>query len=602
MPIRSAPTAGVVRSRRYAAHVRIALAVFGAGLLWADPEVHVHTYGAAIGLAVIGLTGVVESMVVHERWLKLEEALSCVAAVCIVGVGGGEVSAITLLWLVAAAVGVLARGGRVGGAGRLLVLGALFSPLFIHGSMSAENLGLALGAVALLLTTGRISRETGELLRQARHDADHDVLTGLLGRDGFRRRVDVLALRASVHGPASLILVDIDDFGAVNKRHGHAAGDALLVSVAAAMRGVLRPEDALGRVGGDEFAAFTFGADPERLAQRLLHAIGAAAAGEPDAKGAAGVAQCPQDGDDVEALLAAADVALGVAKRREQRRISVYWGAPLTSNSSTGARAALERLTRGEGLTMAVQPIVDLDTGRLHAFEALARFETRGGEGPLHWLSLADELGMRAELELACLDAALDLVPSLPAGTRLSVNLSAPMLLDPRVEQRFDAQPDLSRLIVEVTEETLVRHGTAVEHVVTELRARGALVAVDDIGAGYSGLGQLAVLRPAYLKLDRALVRDIDTDPARGSLVRMLVDYARDTGGLLVAEGVETVAELDEVRLAGAPLAQGYLLGRPGEPWPEVQFRGLGRSERPLTPPGERDTRRRAGGRVRLDM
>ena len=183
---------------------------------------------------------------VHERWLKLEEALSCIAAVFIVGVGGGRVSAITLLWLVAAAVGVLARGGRVGGAGRVLVLGALFSPLFVHGTMSAENLGLAFGSIALLLATGRISRETGELLRQARYDADHDALTGLLARDAFRRRVDALALRAGADDPASLIMVDIDDFGAVNKRHGHAAGDALLAGAAAAMRGVLRPEDALG--------------------------------------------------------------------------------------------------------------------------------------------------------------------------------------------------------------------------------------------------------------------------------------------------------------------------------------------------------------------
>jgi len=553
-------------------------------LLLADPDVHMQTAAAAIGLGVIGLTGVVERLVMHERWLKLEEALSCLAAIFIVGAGAGQVTAITMLWLVAAAVGVLARGGRVGGVGRVLVLGALFSPLFLHGTMSAENLGLAVGSIALLLATGRISRETGELLRQARYDADHDALTGLLARDAFRRRVDALALRAGPDDPASLIMVDIDDFGAVNKRHGHAAGDALLASVAAAMRGVLRPEDALGRVGGDEFAAFAFCDDPEPVARRLLDAV-KAAAGEREAKGAAGVAQCPQDGDDAEALLAAADVALRVAKRGEERRISVYWGAPLTSSSTLGARAALERLVRGEGLAMAVQPIVDLETGRPHAFEALARFAIRGGEGPLHWFSLADELGMRAELELACLDAALELMPSLPAGTRLSVNLSAPMLIDPRAEQRFDAQPDLSRLIVEVTEETLVRHGSAVEHMVAELRERGTLVAVDDIGAGYSGLGQLAALRPAYLKLDRGLVRGIDQDAARASLVRMLVDYARSTGGLLVAEGVETAAELAEVRLARAPLAQGYLLGRPGKPWPEVDTEPLGRTVQPVAEP-----------------
>ena len=149
------------------------------------------------------------------------------------------------------------------------------------------------------------------------------------------------------------------------------------------------------------------------------------------------------------------------------------------------------------------------------------------------------------------------------------------MLIDPRAKGVLAGQPDISRLIVEVTEETLVSHGAAVAGIVDELRQRGTLVAVDDIGAGYSGLGQLANLRPAYLKVDRALVRGVDNDPARAALVRMLVDYAASTGGLLVAEGVETAAELAEVRLTGARLVQGYLLARPGLPWPAIDAQAL---------------------------
>lgn len=576
MAVRPTPTDGVARSRRYAAHVRIAIALTGGALLVADPAVHDNTVAAAIGLSVIGVTGVVESLVSHEGWLRLEEALSCVAAVFIVGVSGGRVTAITLLWLVAAAVGVLARGGRVGGAGRVMVVGALFSPLVVHGSMSAENLGLAIGAIALLLASGRISRETGELLRQARHDADHDALTGLLARGAFRRQVDAMATLATREEPAQLIMLDLDDFGAVNKRHGHSAGDTLLADVAASMQAELRAGDVLGRVGGDEFAVFAFNSDPEPLVARLLEATARAAGGV--AVGvAAGAARCPADGDDAEALLAAADVALRAGKRQGPGGFSVYRGAPLGTSSSFGARAALERLASGEGVTMAVQPIVDVRTGRPHAFEALARFAGRGGEGPLHWFTLADELGMRAELELACLDAALRLLPGLPGGARLSVNLSAPMLVDGRVGDRLRAEADTSRLIVEVTEETLVRHEGAVEETVGQLAARGTLVAVDDIGAGYSGLGQLAALRPSYLKLDRALVRGIDGDSARASLLRFLVDYSSSTGGMLVAEGVETEPELAEVLLAGAPLVQGYLLARPGPPWPAVDARPLAR-------------------------
>jgi diguanylate cyclase (GGDEF)-like protein len=581
MAARPTPTDGVARSRRYAAHVRIVIALVGGALLAADPTVHDNAVAAAIGLAVIGVTGVVESLVKHEGWLKLEEALSCVAAVFIVGVSGGQVTAITLLWLVAAAVGVLARGGRVGSTGRVLVVGALLSPLVVHGSMSAENVGLAVGAIALLLASGRISRETGELLRQARHDADHDALTGLLAREAFRRQVDVMATRATTEEPANLIMLDLDDFGAVNKRHGHSAGDALLADVAAAMQAELRLGDVLGRVGGDEFAVFAFGSDPEPLVARLLEATATAAGGGAvgaSAVGAsAGASRCPADGDDAEALLAAADVALRAGKRQGRGGFSVYRGAPLGTSSSLGARAALERLASGDGVEMAVQPIVDVRTGRPHAYEALARFAGRGGEGPLHWFTLADELGMRAELELACLDAALRLLPGLPDGARLSVNLSAPMLVDARVGDRLRAEADISRLIVEVTEETLVRHEAGVEEIVGRLAKRGTLVAVDDIGAGYSGLGQLATLRPSYLKLDRALVRGIDGDSARASLLRFLVDYSSSTGGMLVAEGVETEAELAEVLLAGAPLVQGYLLARPGPPWPVVDARALPR-------------------------
>jgi diguanylate cyclase (GGDEF)-like protein len=566
MAPRPEPTVDVVRARRYAAHVRIAIALVGLGLLAADSSIDPHPTTAALGLTVIGVTGIVESLIRHQRWLRLEEALSCLAAVFILGWGEGQVTAITVIWLVAAAVGVLARGGRIGTVGRLLVLGALLSPLVTQGTLTAENVGLAVGAIALLLATGRVSRETVELLARARYDADHDALTGLLSRDAFRQEVDRLAGAATAARPGALIVLDLDDFGAVNKRRGHAAGDELLAASARAMELVVRGHDTLGRMGGDEFALYVDGDDVDRIARRLVDAI--ADSGQTCA--CAGIARCPRDGQDAEALLAAADVALRVAKRSGKRKVATYEGAPLMARGSEGARGALERMCAGEGLAMAVQPIVDAETARVHAFEALARFSSRGGEGPLHWFALADELGMRAELELACLGAALDLLPRLPAGTRLSVNLSAPLLVDERTLTRLGSCADVSRLIVEVTEETLVRDGLEVLRTIDALRKRGVLFAVDDIGAGYSGLGQLATLQPSYLKLDRGLVQGIDTEPDRASLVRALAGYARNTGGLLVAEGVETPAELAAIRAAGVPLVQGFLFARPDPPWPRV--------------------------------
>ena len=572
MSRRPDPTPEVARARRYAARVRILLALVGAAVIVVEPEAALHPAAAAVGLAVIGVTGVVQWFDARARWLPLEETLSGAAVVTMIGWNQGQLDVISAIWLVAAAVGVLARGGRVGTIAPVIVIGTLFSPLVTAGGMSAEALGFAVASIVLLLATGRISRETMELLRRARHDADHDALTGVLAPRAFRVQVDRLSDLASEERPVALIAIDLDGMGAVNKRLGHGAGDRLLVQTARTIRDQLREGDVLGRLGGDEFAAVVASDDAHRVARRLIEAVGSQEGGQCSA--CAGVASAPHDGVGAEALLAAADVALRVAKRSGKGTAGVYQGVPI-SNRSDGARAALERLGRGDGLWMAAQPIVEVAGGHTHAFEALARFSTRGGEGPLHWFALADEFGLRAELELACLRAAMEMVPWLPARSRLSVNLSAPLLVDARTTEIFHGCATPERLIVEVTEDTLVRHGEAIDSTLAGLRERGVRFAVDDVGAGYSGLSQLAALRPTYLKLDRVLVRGIDQDPGRMALMRSLADYANATEGLLVAEGVETPAELDHVRAAGAALVQGFLLARPAPPWPRVSAAGL---------------------------
>ena len=568
---RPEPTPEVARARRYAARVRIAIALTGAAMLLVQPEVALHPAAAAVGLAVIGITGLVEWFDARARWLAVEETLSCTAVISIVGFNEGHVDVICVLWLVAATTGVLARGGRVGVLGRVIVMGTLFSPLVTTGGMSAEALGFAIASTLLFLAAGRISRETVELLRRARHDADHDPLTGTLAPRAFRAEADRLSGLASHDRPIALVALDLDGLGAVNKRLGHAAGDGVLVRTAETIGAALRDGDVLGRLGGDEFAVLVFADDARRIARRLIAAV------VEDAEGCtacAGVATAPRDGTGAEALLAAADVALRVAKRSAPGTVGVYDGMPI-SKGEDGARAALERLSRGDGIWMAAQPIVDVRDGSIHAFEALARFSTRGAEEPLHWFALADEFGLRAELELSCLRAAVEMARVLPRDARLSVNLSAPLLVDSRTTEIIDRCESPDRLIVEVTEDTLVRHGEAIDETLTTLRGRGIRFAVDDVGAGYSGLSQLAALRPTYLKLDRALVRGIDQDPGRMALMHSLADYARATDGLLVAEGVETPEELAHVRSAGAGLVQGFLMARPGAPWPPVRLAGL---------------------------
>ncbi len=293
--------------------------------------------------------------------------------------------------------------------------------------------------------------------------------------------------------------------------------------------------------------------------------------------------QARQQAENAETLLLAGDIAARMSDRSE-RGVAVPVSPspaadePLSSEEQASARDALARLIEGEGLTMVVQPIADVRHGSVsvHAYEALARFgQPREGMGPLHWFSLAQELGQRAELERACLRGALQLLADRPRATSLSVNLSAPVLLEAETMAMLEAAGDalagdLHGLIVEITEETLVHSDTQLASAIEPLCARGARLAVDDMGAGYSGLRQITTVHPSYLKLDRSLVSGIDSDDERAALVQALAGYSIQVGSLLVAEGVETAAELRTIRRLGVPLVQGFYLSRPGQPWPQL--------------------------------
>lgn len=308
--------------------------------------------------------------------------------------------------------------------------------------------------------------------------------------------------------------------------------------------------------------------------------------------------QARRQAESAETLLLAGDIAARMTDRSE--RVAGEAGQPpsqaderLSPDELASARDALSRLIEGEGLSMVVQPIVDVRTGSVHAYEALARFGIqRSDSSPLHWFSLAEQLGQRAALERSCLAAALDLFARRPPDTCLSVNLSAPVLLDPRtltmLAEVGDRGPDsLSGLIIEVTEETLVNSDMQLRMAIEPLRARGARLAVDDMGAGYSGLRQITTVLPSYLKLDRSLVSGIDCDEERAALVGALAGYSRQVNCLLVAEGMETAAELQKVCELGVPLAQGFYLSRPGAPWPDVSAEGANTlaGERPVEEP-----------------
>jgi diguanylate cyclase (GGDEF)-like protein len=576
----SDPPTGLMRARRTAACARAAMALAGMAMAVADGHAGISPQAAVVGFSIIFATSLVQLALPRPGWMIVEESLAPVSAVLVIGLGPEHVTTVSLLWLSTVACGVLARGGRQHWYGRAVLLASLALPIYVNRGLTWSYALLCLATIALLLTCGRITRELRVMHDRARWDADHDGLTGALSRTAFRAELDRIAAEVS---PAAIVLLDLDNFGAINKSAGHAAGDSILVSVAERMRRAFGQEALVGRLGGDEFAAIVHHAQPRELARQLLDDLATGAPGIPSLPASAGMALIPRDGDDADALLRAVDVALRVAKRTGRRQLSVYEGESFSDQGPGGARETLERLISGDGLAVVVQPIVTVPDGVPHAFEALARFQTRGTSSPLHWFALADEFGVRDRLELACLRAALRTFDARPPGTALSVNLSGPLLLDPRVDGLLDEVGPLEGLILEMTENSLLEDTPGMHAQISRLLGRGIRFAVDDMGAGYSGLRQITTIRPSYLKLDRSLISGIDEDPDRGALVSAMLGYARQTGGHLVAEGVETEAELETLLSLGVQLVQGFYLARPGWPWPEI--RSMDDARRPAPPP-----------------
>lgn len=217
-------------------------------------------------------------------------------------------------------------------------------------------------------------------------------------------------------------------------------------------------------------------------------------------------------------------------------------------------------LASPDDLTLVFQPIVDLAAATVAGYQALARFP--GSAGPDVWFAAAAEVGIAAELEALTIHKALAAVRDLPRDAFLTVSVSPHLLGSATVQDALASRPDLLRVVVELTEHSPVDDLDALRRQCDELRMRGALIALDDAGSGYSGLQQLAALRPQVVKLDRALVSD--TDPVRVALAEMLGEFAGRIDAWLLAEGIETQAELAAFAKLGVPLAQGWLLGRPG--------------------------------------
>jgi EAL domain-containing protein (putative c-di-GMP-specific phosphodiesterase class I) len=213
-------------------------------------------------------------------------------------------------------------------------------------------------------------------------------------------------------------------------------------------------------------------------------------------------------------------------------------------------------------ITIAFQPIADLNDGRVIGLEALSRFHTEPIRGPDQWFAEAKEVGLGAELELVAIDVALAQLPEIPADMFVSINVSPEHVSDGQLAAHLRSHP-AERVVVEITEHAPVEDYSALLEHVSELRSRGTRLAVDDAGAGFASLQHILRLKPDFIKLDLSLTRDVDTDPVRRALASSLVTFAKEVGAYIVAEGIETAGEQEALSRLGVSLGQGYYLSRP---------------------------------------
>ncbi|MEM7337287.1 MAG: EAL domain-containing protein [Actinomycetota bacterium] len=235
-------------------------------------------------------------------------------------------------------------------------------------------------------------------------------------------------------------------------------------------------------------------------------------------------------------------------------------------------QSRIDGVLAGKGLTTVFQPIVDLRRATVAGYEALSRFTVDDGGpdvGPEEWFRTAAALGLGGALEAACLSAALTARADLPRNCFLTLNVDPDSLLEPDVLAVFAAEGNLAGLVIEITEHR-PWDWDRLAAVVGRLQERGARFAVDDAGAGYSGLQQILRLRPSILKLDRSLVSNVDEDEAKVGLIEMLGAFANRIDCWVLAEGVETGGELRRLIGLDVPLAQGFHFARPAPPWAPI--------------------------------
>jgi diguanylate cyclase (GGDEF)-like protein len=441
---------------------------------------------------------------------------------------------------------------------------------------------LLLRQYATVLENRRLVSAVAAREKQLQQQAFHDQLTGLANRHLFAQRVREALQRHAVDGRTFAVLFcDLDDFKGVNDSLGHVAGDELLVQVAERLAGQLRPTDTLARLGGDEFAVLVEdGDDPSAVGRRLVETLE-----EPfyvddirlDARVSVGVTivEPGTTPPSLGSLLSQADVAMYAAKRAGKGTVEHYRsGMTLPETEHLLLSEPLRQALEAGDVRAVFQPIIDLGSGTVSGFEALARWTYDGRAiPPPQMVAVAVRSGQVAEFTGCILEQAFGQLARWNddlGHDRLQVAINIPprqvtdlqfpvQLMDAAARHGLSTH----QLIVEITEDGLLSGLAAARLVTSELREAGVSLALDDFGTGYSSLAHLHEIPLTTLKVDRAFVVGLNEDPRVERFMRAVLRLGEDLELGVVVEGVETEDQAETLRRLGCRLAQGYYFARP---------------------------------------
>ncbi|HEX2018723.1 MAG TPA: EAL domain-containing protein [Aurantimonas sp.] len=463
-------------------------------------------------------------------------------------------------------------------------------PVFLAIAVNMAVVTVALAIIMLSyhrafrdLVESRLSLEARQIETQRLSDenlrlANLDGLTGLPNRRQFFARLHEATARAAERNSRVAVgVIDLDGFKPVNDAFGHAIGDRVLIETGRRLTGV-DEQVFVARLGGDEYGIII----EEALGDAALAALGARLcqvlrtphtmpAVTAQVSGSLGLAIFPDAALDAEALYECADYALYFAKANTRGAPVVYSKSHETSIRQVSCiEQALRHADMERELALAFQPIVDFDTGRTLAFEALARWTspTLGFVSPGDFIPVAERSGMITRMTPLLLRRALAAARSWPDGIRLSFNLSAQDLASPEqiailVDVIENSGLPPSRLDLEITETAVMRDFDQAKRSLTVLNAMGAGLALDDFGTGQSSLSYVHRLPLQKLKIDRSFVIGLEEDGSSRDVVKTILGLCRNLSLDCIVEGVETTGQLLVLRSLGCRVGQGYYFSRP---------------------------------------